>query len=194
MKEVTLGSVSSTNSSSIIVSQLIPQFFCYYADPFVCSFVCLPVRAFFCSSFCLSVCLVGLLAGVFIYFPVSLFLCLLVCTSVCSSVFLYCLVRLFADLFAYLFVFLSVCSCSSPDAQCVVDIYLNYDCDLSLSNIFERLTGDLSKIAQGRQALLLGASPVSTANSPLPPPRCLLSSPVGSLARLVFRCRRRACA
>ena len=43
-----------------------------------------------------------------------------------------------------------------------MDIYLNYDCDLSLSNIFERLTSDLSKIAQGRQAILLGASPVST--------------------------------
>ncbi|KAM7451901.1 Brefeldin A-inhibited guanine nucleotide-exchange protein 1 [Porites harrisoni] len=40
------------------------------------------------------------------------------------------------------------------DAQCVVDIYLNYDCDLSLSNIFERLTSDLAKIAQGRQAIV----------------------------------------
>lgn len=47
------------------------------------------------------------------------------------------------------------------DAQCVVDIYLNYDCDMSLSNIFERLTSDLSKIAQGRQAIELGATPVS---------------------------------
>ncbi|XP_077991507.1 brefeldin A-inhibited guanine nucleotide-exchange protein 1-like [Glandiceps talaboti] len=45
------------------------------------------------------------------------------------------------------------------DAQCVVDIYLNYDCDLALANIFERLVGDLSKIAQGRQAIELGATP-----------------------------------
>ena len=44
------------------------------------------------------------------------------------------------------------------DAQTVVDIYLNYDCDLSLQNIFERLTGDISKIAQGRQAIELGAT------------------------------------
>lgn len=50
------------------------------------------------------------------------------------------------------------------DAQCVVDIYLNYDCDMSLSNIFERLTSDLSKIAQGRQAIELGATPVSSLN------------------------------
>lgn len=50
------------------------------------------------------------------------------------------------------------------DAQCVVDIYLNYDCDMSLSNIFERLTSDLSKIAQGRQAIELGATPVSRLN------------------------------
>lgn len=42
------------------------------------------------------------------------------------------------------------------DAQCVVDIYVNYDCDLNLANIFERLVNDLSKIAQGRQAIELG--------------------------------------
>ena len=45
---------------------------------------------------------------------------------------------------------------SFADAQCVVDIYVNYDCDLSLANIFERLINDLSKIAQGRQAIELG--------------------------------------
>ena len=44
------------------------------------------------------------------------------------------------------------------DAQCVVDIYVNYDCDLALANIFERLVSDLSKIAQGRQAIELGAT------------------------------------
>ena len=36
------------------------------------------------------------------------------------------------------------------DAQCVVDIYVNYDCNLSSANIFERLVTDLSKIGQGR--------------------------------------------
>ena len=45
-----------------------------------------------------------------------------------------------------------------PDAQNVVDIYVNYDCDLSLSNIFERLVNDLSKISQGRQVMELGSS------------------------------------
>lgn len=53
------------------------------------------------------------------------------------------------------FVLLYVISLSA-DAQCVVDIYVNYDCDLSLANIFERLIIDLSKIAQGRQAIELG--------------------------------------
>ena len=48
------------------------------------------------------------------------------------------------------------------DAQCVVDIYLNYDCDLALANIFERLVNDLSKIAQGRQALAIGKSQLYT--------------------------------
>uniref|UniRef100_A0A8D9B2L0 Brefeldin A-inhibited guanine nucleotide-exchange protein 1 n=1 Tax=Cacopsylla melanoneura TaxID=428564 RepID=A0A8D9B2L0_9HEMI len=45
------------------------------------------------------------------------------------------------------------------DAQSVVDMYVNYDCDLSAANLFERLVNDLSKIAQGRQALELGATP-----------------------------------
>jgi len=40
----------------------------------------------------------------------------------------------------------------------VVDIYLNYDCDLSLHNVFEKLIGVLSKIAQGRQAIVLRAT------------------------------------
>jgi len=30
---------------------------------------------------------------------------------------------------------------------------VNYDCDLSAANIFERLVNDLSKIAQGRQGM-----------------------------------------
>ncbi|XP_040048117.2 brefeldin A-inhibited guanine nucleotide-exchange protein 2 isoform X1 [Gasterosteus aculeatus] len=42
------------------------------------------------------------------------------------------------------------------DAQCVVDIYVNYDCDLTAANIFERLVSDLSKIAQGRSGQELG--------------------------------------
>ncbi|XP_047737905.1 brefeldin A-inhibited guanine nucleotide-exchange protein 1 isoform X3 [Hyalella azteca] len=44
------------------------------------------------------------------------------------------------------------------DAQSVVDIYVNYDCDLSAANIFERLINDLSKIAQGGQPGEYGTS------------------------------------
>ncbi|XP_054153411.1 brefeldin A-inhibited guanine nucleotide-exchange protein 1-like [Oppia nitens] len=40
------------------------------------------------------------------------------------------------------------------DAQIVVDIYVNYDCDLNSENIFRRLVNDLSKIAQGRGQML----------------------------------------
>lgn len=55
--------------------------------------------------------------------------------------------------------------CTLPaDAQSVVDIYLNYDCDLSLSNIFERLVMDLSRLAQGRHAVELGATPQQVQN------------------------------
>ena len=51
-----------------------------------------------------------------------------------------------------------VCSCvfMCADAQCIVTIYLNYDCDLSLANIFERLVSDIAHIAQGSNAVLLG--------------------------------------
>ena len=52
--------------------------------------------------------------------------------------------------------YFTVCYYVCADAQCIVDIYVNYDCDLSSANIFERLINDLSKIAQGRQALELG--------------------------------------
>lgn len=52
-------------------------------------------------------------------------------------------------------------SISPPsDAQCVVDIYVNYDCDLNAANIFERLVNDLSKIAQGRSGQELGMTPL----------------------------------
>ncbi|BFY99374.1 hypothetical protein BsWGS_02414 [Bradybaena similaris] len=61
------------------------------------------------------------------------------------------------------------------DAQCVVDIYLNYDCDLALANIFERLINDLSKIAQGRQALELGANPNQEKSMRIKGLQCLVS-------------------
>ncbi|KAL3315565.1 Protein transport protein sec71, partial [Cichlidogyrus casuarinus] len=48
--------------------------------------------------------------------------------------------------------------CSIP--QSVVDIYLNYDCDLSLTNIFERLVIDLAKLAQGRSGNVESRSPL----------------------------------
>ncbi|XP_050735041.1 brefeldin A-inhibited guanine nucleotide-exchange protein 1-like isoform X2 [Eriocheir sinensis] len=44
------------------------------------------------------------------------------------------------------------------DAQSVVDIYVNYDCDLNASNVFERLVNDLSKIARGGQPGEFGAT------------------------------------
>lgn len=46
------------------------------------------------------------------------------------------------------------------DAQSVVDLYVNYDCDLSAANIFERLVNVLSKIAQGRQVVELRTTPI----------------------------------
>ncbi|CAM1303762.1 ARFGEF1 (predicted) [Pycnogonum litorale] len=61
------------------------------------------------------------------------------------------------------------------DAQSVVDIYVNYDCDLSAANIFERLVNDLSKIAQGRHALELGATPNQEKSMRIKGLECLVS-------------------
>lgn len=61
------------------------------------------------------------------------------------------------------------------DAQSVVDIYVNYDCDLSAANLFERLVNDLSKIAQGRHALELGASPNQEKSMRIRGLECLVS-------------------
>lgn len=41
---------------------------------------------------------------------------------------------------------ISICA----DAQCIVDIFVNYDCDLQSTNIFERIVTVLSKIAQAK--------------------------------------------
>ncbi|XP_017786365.1 PREDICTED: brefeldin A-inhibited guanine nucleotide-exchange protein 1, partial [Nicrophorus vespilloides] len=61
------------------------------------------------------------------------------------------------------------------DAQSIVDIYVNYDCDLSAANLFERLVNDLSKIAQGRHALELGASPNQEKSMRIRGLECLVS-------------------
>lgn len=41
---------------------------------------------------------------------------------------------------------ISMCS----DAQCIVDLFVNYDCDLQSTNIFERIVTILSRIAQAK--------------------------------------------
>lgn len=56
-----------------------------------------------------------------------------------------------------------------------MDIYVNYDCDLAAANIFERLVNDLSKIAQGRQALELGATPNQEKSMRIRGLECLVS-------------------
>lgn len=61
------------------------------------------------------------------------------------------------------------------DAQSVVDIYVNYDCDLSAANLLERLVNHLSKIAQGRQALELGIKPMEEKAMRIRGLECLVS-------------------
>lgn len=61
------------------------------------------------------------------------------------------------------------------DAQSVVDIYVNYDCNLSAANLFERLVSDLFRTAQGRHSIELGASPNQERSMKLRGLECLVS-------------------
>lgn len=61
------------------------------------------------------------------------------------------------------------------DAQSVVDIYVNYDCDFSAANLFERLVNHLSKIGQGRQPLELGATTTQEKSMRIRGLECLVS-------------------
>ncbi|XP_038699983.1 brefeldin A-inhibited guanine nucleotide-exchange protein 5-like isoform X2 [Tripterygium wilfordii] len=51
------------------------------------------------------------------------------------------------------------------DPQMLVDVYVNYDCDLEAPNLFERMVTTLSKIAQGKQTADPNSVSVSQSNS-----------------------------
>lgn len=74
------------------------------------------------------------------------------------------------------------------DAQSVVDIYVNYDCDLNAANIFERLVNYLSKIAQGRVGLGTTPAQVKYATNGRSPSIHLLSCCVTILNVFIY-CR-----
>ena len=61
------------------------------------------------------------------------------------------------------------------NAQCVVDLYINYDCDLQSTNIFARLINVLSKKAQGRQMIDMNCSPVQLRSIRLKGLECIVS-------------------
>ena len=56
-----------------------------------------------------------------------------------------------------------------------MDIYVNYDCDLAAANIFERLINDLSKLAQGRGAMELGATQLQEKSMRIKGLECLVA-------------------
>lgn len=51
------------------------------------------------------------------------------------------------------------------DPQMLVDVYVNYDCDLEAPNLFERMVTTLSKISQGTQVADPNSAAVSQTNS-----------------------------
>ena len=48
------------------------------------------------------------------------------------------------------------------DAQSVVDLYVNYDCDINGANIFERLTGNLARLVQEKFKIVSEFRPTSS--------------------------------
>ena len=56
-----------------------------------------------------------------------------------------------------------------------VDLYVNYDCDLQATNIFERLIEILAKLAQGRQSIEIGCNASQIKNLRLKALECLVS-------------------
>ncbi|CAH8874145.1 unnamed protein product [Trichobilharzia szidati] len=74
------------------------------------------------------------------------------------------------------------------DAQCLVDIYLNYDCDLSMVNIFERLTTNLAKIAQGRHVTTEHGNHNTSSSSQLQQQQQVLRSSGLECLVLILRC------
>ena len=48
-----------------------------------------------------------------------------------------------------------ICQCP----QYLVDIYVNYDCDLAMESIYERIVNDMCKVSQGRGTLSASSSP-----------------------------------
>jgi brefeldin A-inhibited guanine nucleotide-exchange protein len=70
-----------------------------------------------------------------------------------------------------------VCS----DTQTVFDLYLNYDCDEYLNNIFERMINDVSRVSQGRASSELGGTPQQEFEMKVKGMECLV---------LILRCMR----
>ncbi|KAL7148741.1 hypothetical protein ABFS83_06G199500 [Erythranthe nasuta] len=54
---------------------------------------------------------------------------------------------------------------ASKDPQMLVDLYVNYDCDLDAPNLFERMVSTLSKVAQGTENMDTKSSNVSQTGS-----------------------------
>ena len=57
----------------------------------------------------------------------------------------------------------------------MIEIYVNYDCDLSAANVFERLVDDLSKLAMGREGYELGGNALQVQRMRVKSLECLCS-------------------
>ncbi|PAA89773.1 hypothetical protein BOX15_Mlig000993g4 [Macrostomum lignano] len=77
--------------------------------------------------------------------------------------------------FGHKWIIIQIMTRICSDAQCVVDLYLNYDCEMNSANIFERLVKDLAKAAQGTHAKELGCTPMQEKQMRTKSLECLVS-------------------
>lgn len=78
----------------------------------------------------------------------------------------------FSSSFEHKWMVIQVLTKICADAQSVVDIYVNYDCDLASENIFEKLVNVLSKIAKGNDS---GTTPLQERSMRVKGLECLVS-------------------
>lgn len=70
------------------------------------------------------------------------------------------------------------------DTQTIFDLYLNYDCDEFLNNLYERLVNDVSRVSQGRASSDLCGTPQQEIEMKVKGLECLV---------LILRCMRDWC-
>jgi hypothetical protein len=106
------------------------------------------------------------------------------CTQVFFKEILFSMLELSTSSFQHKHLVMVCLTKICSDTQTIFDLYLNYDCDEFLNNLFERLVNDVSRVSQGRASSELGGTPQQELEMKVKGLECLV---------LVLRCMREWC-